>query len=170
MANPLNKLPIANTTRRNHALEHATMSVLTAKYPGVKMAGMSGPTGFVLFADLPTEIVIDGVLEAQRRLANGEVELAIHPNCGTNLVTSSLLAGGAAYLALWGSSGKRKPGLANYLLAAAVALPIFIASRPVGPHVQRVITTDPDMAGRQVRLIESRRTQHGFVHTITTGY
>ena len=52
MANPLSKLPIANTTRRNHALEHATMSVLAAKYPGVKMAGMSNPTGFVLFADL----------------------------------------------------------------------------------------------------------------------
>lgn len=169
MANPLSKLPIANTTRRNHALEHATMSVLAAKYPGVKMAGMSNPTGFVLFADLPTEIVTDGVLEAQKRLANGEVELAVHPNCGTNLVTSSILAGSAAFLALWGSSGKRKPGLLNYLLAVAVALPIFIASRPIGPRVQRLITTDPDLAGRQVRLVESRKTYHGFVHTITTG-
>lgn len=169
MANPLSKLPIANTTRRNHALEHATMQVLAAKYPGVKMAGMSGPTGFVLFADLPTEIVTDGVLEAQRRLADGEVELAIHPNCGTNLVTSSLLAGAAAYLTMWGSSGKRKPGLSNYLLAAAVAVPIFIASRPVGPRMQRLFTTDPDLAGRQVRLVESRKTRNGFIHTITTG-
>jgi hypothetical protein len=169
MANPLSNLPIANTTRRNHALEHATMQVLAAKYPGVKMAGMSGPTGFVLFADLPTEIVTDGVLEAQRRLSNGEVELAVHPNCGTNLVTSSLLAGAAAYLTLWGSSGRRKPGLANYLLAFAVALPIFIASRPMGPCMQRIFTTDPDLAGRQVRLVESRKTHGSFVHHITTG-
>lgn len=170
MANPLSYLPLINTTRRNHALEHATMSVLATKYPGVSMAGMSNPSGFFLIADLPTEIVTDGVLEAQQRLANGEVELAIHPHCGTNLVTSVIMAGSVAYLALWGSSGKRKPGLLNYLLAAAVALPVFIASQPVGPRVQRLVTTDPDMAGRQVRLVESRKTHHGYFHTITTGF
>ena len=67
MVNPLSTLPIINTTRRNHALEHATMHVLAARYPGVKMAGMSGPAGFVLYADLPTEIITD----ACSKLKNG---------------------------------------------------------------------------------------------------
>lgn len=169
MVNPLSTLPIINTTRRNHALEHATMHVLAARYPGVKMAGMSGPAGFVLYADLPTEIITDGVLEAQKRLANGEAELAIHTNCGTNLVVSSLLAGSVAFMTLMASSGKRKPNLFNYLLAAAAAIPVYIASRPLGPRVQRLFTTDPDRGNRQVRLVESRRTPHGFVHYITIG-
>ena len=63
---------IIDSTRKNHALEHATMRVLAEHYKGVRMMGHSNLCGFVLVADLPTEIVTEAVLEAKRRLENGE--------------------------------------------------------------------------------------------------
>lgn len=53
--NNLNKIPFIRSTRRNHALEHATMKVLAERFKGVKMMGHSNPGGFLLFADLPTD-------------------------------------------------------------------------------------------------------------------
>jgi len=59
---------IIDSTRKNHALEHATMTILAERYRGVRMMGHSSPVGFILMADLPTEIVTEAVLEAKRRL------------------------------------------------------------------------------------------------------
>ena len=96
----LDRLPLVGAIRRNHALEHATMQVLAEKYKGVPMAGLSNSQGFLLIADLPTEIVTDAALEAERRLKAGESQLAIHPHCGTNLAAPALAAGTAAWLAV----------------------------------------------------------------------
>jgi hypothetical protein len=41
-------LPLILETRRNHALEHATMHILAAKYPEQHLAGHSNPTGFFI--------------------------------------------------------------------------------------------------------------------------
>jgi len=76
---------IIDSTRKNHALEHATMTILAERYRGVRMMGHSSPVGFILMADLPTEIITEVVLEAKHRLENGEPNLAVHPNCGTNM-------------------------------------------------------------------------------------
>ena len=51
---PLKKHPVLSAVRHNHALEHATLHVLSQRFPGVKMAGVSIPQGFFLFAYLPT--------------------------------------------------------------------------------------------------------------------
>ena len=90
--NLLNKIPFIKATRRNHALEHATMKVLASRYHCGRMMGHSNPTGFILFADVPTELVTDAALEARKRLQDGEADLAIHPGCGTNLATSAFLS------------------------------------------------------------------------------
>ena len=110
-ASLLDRLPIIGAVRRNHALEHATMQILAEKYKGVRMAGLSNPQGFLLIADLPTEIVTEAALEAEKRLKAGESQLAIHPHCGTNLAAPALAAGAAAWLALLASSGSKKPRL-----------------------------------------------------------
>ena len=165
----LSSAPIVSPTRRNHALEHATMSILSSRFPGVRMAGLSSAGGFALLADLPTEIVTDAVLEAQARLKAGEGHLAVHPNCGTNLMTSSLVAGTAAFLAIWGLSGTRKPRWWNYLLSVMVAVPAFIFSRPLGPKVQKVVTTDPDLGPTQVKMVRSQKAGQGYLHLISTG-
>ena len=76
------------------------MTVLAERYKGVRMVGHSNPVGFVLLADLPTEIVTEAVLEAKRRLESGEPNLAVHPNCGTNLAVSSLAGSAVAFSVL----------------------------------------------------------------------
>ncbi len=169
MGSILNLIPFFGATRRNHALEHATMQVLSRRYSGLRMAGISGPLGFTLIGDLPTEVVTDAVLEAQQRLKSGEKELAIHPNCGTNLAASSGIAGAAASMVIWGLAGKRAPRWFQYLMGALVAVPFFLISRPLGPKLQRAFTVEPNLGHQQVRLVESRKTGNSFVHVISTG-
>ena len=164
----LDQLPFLNNTRRNHALEHATLKVLEECYPGTKMAGVSNPKGFFLFADLPTEVVTDAVLKAQKRLAAGEAGLAIHPHCGTNVVTSSLLAAASAWLLLYSSSSTRKPKWYNYLFAISFAIPVYIFSEPLGPKVQKMVTTKADLGDLAVKLVESNGYGKSLVHFIHT--
>ena len=45
-------LPLILETRRNHALEHASIHLLSHKNPGKRMAGHSNPTGFFLLVIL----------------------------------------------------------------------------------------------------------------------
>ena len=95
---------ILQQTRQHHAIEHATIHLLAARFPRRVMAGMSDPWGFTLFGQLSTEAIEEAVEEAIQRLQDGEEELAFHPNCGTNFTTTILLATAAAFL---GSVGWR---------------------------------------------------------------
>ena len=159
---------IVDSTRKNHALEHATMTILAQHYKGVRMMGHSNPSGFVLIADLPTEIVTDAVLEAKRRLENGEENLAVHPNCGTNLAVSSLVGGVAGFSALALLSKNDKNPWWNYIVAVMLAVPAFKIAKPLGPKVQQSITTDPNTARLAVRQVTSQKTANSFVHYIHT--
>src|SRR5690606_7261842 len=84
--------------RRNHALEHATLAILSEKNPRLRMAGYSDPKGFWLAGEIETEKVEEAVQEALQRMRGGEATLAVHPHCGTNLVTTGFLAGALAWL------------------------------------------------------------------------
>src|SRR5690554_1973752 len=86
--------------RRNHGLEHATIHVLSRMRPQVATAGHSDPGGFWLLGELDTSNVQEATEEALARLRAGERGLAIHPNCGTNLVTASLSSALAGAVAL----------------------------------------------------------------------
>ena len=130
--------------------------------------GHSNPTGFILFADVPTELVTDAALEARKRLQNGEADLAIHPGCGTNLATSAFLAGAAAILVLNLLSGPKSPKWWHYLLAGLVFLPVYIFSRPLGPKAQEKVTVDPNIDDLEVGLVRSYKTKNGFFHIIST--
>ncbi len=165
----LDRLPILGAVRRNHALEHATMQVLAEKYKGVQMAGLSNPQGFLLVADLPTEIVTEAALEAEKRLKAGEAQLAIHPHCGTNLAAPALAAGAAAWLALWASSGSKKPRLPQFMIALLTALPVFILARPLGPLLQKTLTTSAHLGEQRVTRVASTRLRESFLHKINTG-
>ena len=164
----LNNIPFIRSTRRNHALEHATMKILAARFKGIKMMGHSNPAGFFLIADLPTELVTDAVLEARKRLSAGEVQLAVHPGCGTNLAASSLLAGSAAFVALMALSRGKTPKWWHILLSVFVAIPVYIFSKPVGPWLQENVTTDAKIEGLEVNLVTSQKTRNGFIHHIST--
>ena len=91
----LGDLLMGRRIRQNHALEHATVSILSAHTPGLAVSARANYHGFTIFADLDLDSVRRASAEALARLRAGERELAIHPNCGTNLAvgTSVMLAG-----------------------------------------------------------------------------
>lgn len=105
--------------------------------------------------------------EALRRLRSGQHQLAIHPNCGTNLLTSGFMATLAAmlgqrvarYVRWW----DRLPLIVTFVIAA------LILAQPLGTALQREITTDSrigDLALREVRRRDLRI--FGAVVTIHT--
>ena len=152
----LNKIgPIAKT-RRNHAIEHATIHLLTARLPGVRMAGRSTPFGFYIYGDIPTDVLEETVREAIYRLQQGEIGLAIHPHCGTNLVTASTLAGIATALALAGKKRRWWDKIPTALLTTTIAL---AAAQPLGYWAQDVLTTDPHVPTAE--LVSIRKTGKG---------
>src|SRR2546430_15379128 len=71
--------------RQNHALEHATITILSGMIPDLRVSARSSSNGFIIFGDVDLGLLRRAVDEALRRLQAGEAELAIHPNCGTNL-------------------------------------------------------------------------------------
>ena len=149
MSNPILDLPFVLETRRNHALEHATLHVLAAQYPNRSMAGHSNPTGFFILGDLPTQDIQSAADQALTRLRAGESGLAIHPGCGTNFATTVLLAGTFAWLVLRG--GKSIFGrLIRIPFALLFAVLGVLISRPLGPIIQQRITTDAEMGDLQI--------------------
>lgn len=160
--------PVIARVRRNHGLEHATLSILARKYKGVPIAGHSNPTGFWVIGDVSTEALADAVVEAQRRLRAGEHHLAVHPNCGTNFVTSGVFAGIAGAAAMFGVGPRRRDKLERLPLAALLATLALIVARPLGLLVQERITTTGDIGDLQV--VEIQRASRGGIpaHRVIT--
>ncbi|HYT34988.1 MAG TPA: DUF6391 domain-containing protein, partial [Ktedonobacteraceae bacterium] len=71
--------------RQNHALEHATITILSGMVPDLSISACSSSNGFIIFGDVDLGLLRRALDEALRRLQAGEASLAIHPNCGTNL-------------------------------------------------------------------------------------
>ncbi|NDJ63111.1 MAG: hypothetical protein GYB67_18470 [Chloroflexi bacterium] len=147
-AQPLLNLPVVRRTRRNHGLEHATIHVLAARIKDLRMAGRSDHNGFVLIGDVPTEQVEHAVRDALRRMRNGEHQLAVHPNCGTNLVTTGFMTTTAAMIGLSGASRReawnRLPAVMTLVMIA------LVIAQPLGTALQRHITTDGDPADLEI--------------------
>ncbi len=99
---------VLQQTRQHHAIEHATIHLLAARFPRRVFAGMSDPWGFTLYGQLSGEAIEEAVGEAIQRLQDGEEELAFHPYCGTNLTAGILLVTAAVFL---GSLDWRNPQL-----------------------------------------------------------
>lgn len=157
-------LPLILETRRNHALEHATLHLLARTYKNQSMAGHSNPTGFFLLGDISTDDVIACANEAHTRLNAGESGLAVHEGCGTNLVVGALLPATFAWMPLRGArSTFWRLGLVPFALM--LALFGFLLSRPLGPWLQKYITTESDLGNMQI--IDVRFIRKG-VHRIIT--
>jgi hypothetical protein len=153
-------LPPYLATRRNHALEHATLHILARKYDEKKLGGHSNPTGFHIFGEIATDDIRDGVNEALTRLRAGERELAIHPDCGTNVATSMLLP---AMFTLFPFQGSRSHRGRFLLLPLALLFGVFgfFLSKPLGPWLQRNVTTEANLGDMRVtEIIHVRKGVH----------
>ena len=149
--------------RRNHGLEHATIHVLSEKHSRFSAQGNSDHRGFSLniYGDISEEQVMAAVEEARQRLRSGETQLAVHPNCGTVLVTTATLATLAVQL-VFGVEGRRADDtpkrLTNMLnagpLAVLMATLAIIVSKPLGMQLQERFTTDGRIGDMQVVRIQ----------------
>jgi hypothetical protein len=155
--------------RRNHALEHATIHLLSSRPVRTALVGRSDGRGFYLMGEVTTDEVERAVLQALARLQAGEARLAIHPNCGTNLVTGAALAGTASFLVA-GMTRRRRwtdwlDQLPLALLAASLGL---IIAQPLGTLLQRRITTEARPGSLQVLSIQRLRQRSPSLHRILT--
>jgi hypothetical protein len=156
---------IVRRIRQNHALEHATLTLLGQRLGGLQAVARSDSMGFIVYGDVPTEALRAAAAEALIRLQNGEARLAVHPNCGTNLVTSAVLSAG---MALIGGSGKRPwydrlPGAVMGTLAA------LIVAAPIGRWLQQNLTTLPDVAELQLLSVTRSDDTPAIQHRVRTG-
>ncbi|MBE0688487.1 MAG: hypothetical protein IH587_00015 [Anaerolineae bacterium] len=157
---PLLQIPVIRRTRRNHGLEHATITILSGRLRGLRMAGRSDAGGYVLLGDIPTDSVEQAAHDALQRLRNGEPKLAIHPNCGTNLVTTALLTSVAAMVGLTGAD--RRAWFARLPLVMALVIVAGILSQPLGLSLQRHITTDGDPGDLEIKDITRHQVTMPF--------
>ena len=165
----LQHLPALSRIRRNHGLEHATIHILSQQFPNRRFIGRSNTRGFFLYGDVPAEALDSAVHEALRRLRQGEHQLAIHPNCGTNLVTSAILAGAASFVTLMGSGHENwRRRLERLPLAIAATLLALIVSQPIGRSVQQHLTTQGDPERLEILSILPVHTHSNpFYHILT---
>lgn len=145
---PVLEIPMIRRTRRNHGLEHATIHVLSSRIHNLSMAGRSDDSGFILLGDAPTEMIETAALDALKRMKNGEHSLAVHPNCGTNLVTTGFLATMVGMLGFAGAS--RRKAWDRMPLVSMGMMAVVLFSQPLGMSLQRFITTDGDPADMEI--------------------
>jgi len=158
-------LPFITAIRRNHALEHATVTILSERCPGLRLVGRSDWGGFTLYGSVEAGDVHVAVSEGLCRLHAGERGLAIHSRCGTNLATGVILAGLASRAAL---SGKRR-SLCQKAIELGLGLgAAFVVAQPLGVAIQKRWTTSSDIAGLRVVHIQRSERKGLIVHRIKT--
>lgn len=156
--------------RRNHGLEHATIHVLSEHHKNFSAQGNSNHRGFYLniYGDVAEEDVYNAVEEAYRRMKKGEYHLAVHPNCGTVLLTTATMATLAAQATFALEQRRQRSaamnlsvlfnGLPSAILAVVVAL---IISRPIGIQLQARYTTEGNLGDLQ--LVRMQKIQPSIV-------
>ena len=152
--------------RRNHALEHATVTLMLEEGVRGPLGGYSTPWGFFIVGNLSTEQLTRIVEDALDGLRAGQSEMAISPHCGTNVAVAAIISGALTRLVL----GRRKSGRWKRLPLVMGAVVVGAAlSRPVGNAIQRRYTTLSEMDGLEV--VEVRKAWPGNaprLHRVTT--
>jgi hypothetical protein len=161
------EIPVIARIRRNHGLEHATINILSQRFPNCPLAGYSFPAGFFLLGDVPTGQVRDAVAQGLSRMSNGERSLAIHPNCGTNFVVTGFVAGALAWLGMAGAKDRRDKVERLPLVITLVILGLIV-SQPLGPKIQQRITTSGDPQGLSIVDIFPLRFGPFSLHRVIT--
>lgn len=144
--------PIVRTVRRNHAMEHATITLLSQRLPNTRFVARSTPGGFTVYGNVNQKILRQTAEDALARLQAGEAGLAVHPNCGTNLVVGGILTALVSLLIM--GRRLRLNRLPFLLLGTTYAL---MAAQPLGRLAQRHVTTSPQMSEAWVSSVRQLR-------------
>jgi hypothetical protein len=157
---------LVNAVRQNHALEHATIHVLSRRNPYLRIMGRSTPAGFYIYGALDTQEVADCAAEALSRLQQGEAHLAVHPRCGTNLAVTGVLAGTAAFGATLGHARSKLDRLPLAVMAATLGA---IVAQPLAQRVQEQITTTPEVDGLYIDNVVRQEQGKVVIHKVVVG-
>lgn len=155
---------VIEKVRQVHALEHATLRIL--QQGPQPLGGLSTDRGFFVYGELDAGDLLRAAHQGLERLNNGEEELAIYPQGGTNLSVRLLVTAGLGFgvsLLL-----PRRPVPQALGFGAAVVAGAELA-RSLGSLVQRHLTTSvprnteilgvqtlTDWAGRQSNFVQTR--------------
>src|SRR5258708_19554440 len=74
--------------RQNHALEHATITILSGIVPDLRISARSSSRGFIIFGDVDLGQLRRALDEALRRLQAGAAELSPPPHSGPHPAVS----------------------------------------------------------------------------------
>lgn len=154
--------------RRNHALEHATLQILTENNYPHPLAGLSDTRGFWVFGEIDPETLFKAAEEARNRLNHGEHQLAIHPHCGTNYAAAGIVGGFLAWLAMLGVKknwSDRFDRLANVITLVTVGM---IIAQPLGPKLQKTLTTEANLGDLKVVEVRLMNDQGKPTHRVLT--
>jgi len=154
--------------RSNHALEHATLHVLQENGIKTQLGGISDVGGFWIYGEASTDIILTAAQEALTRLADGENELAVHPNCGTNIAVGSLVAGSLAWIGMLGTRGRLSRKLRRLPLAVLLGLIGYQIGRPLGPKLQKQVTTNANVKGLEIAEVIQYDALGRTVHRVST--
>jgi hypothetical protein len=155
---------VGRRVRVNHALEHATITLLSSRLPrGIVLRGRSNRRGFYVIGNISADEIRSATLDAIRRLSSGESDLAIHPFCGTNLAVAGLLSGTASAIAV--RMARKRENIPASILAALVALAV---SQPLGLWAQRRITTESHVGHIRLISVTEKRFLGKKLHFVLT--
>jgi hypothetical protein len=155
----------AQRLRQHHAIEHATITVLSKMMPNARVVARSDLMGFIVYGDVDAALLQQAAEQGLSRLQAGESALAVHPNCGTNLVAAGVLSGMAALTA--GSAGRNRTWvdrLPSAVLGATVGL---ILAQPFGHWLQAHVTTNSDVEGLRVDRVTTLKEGPVMRHRVT---
>jgi hypothetical protein len=154
--------------RRNHALEHATVNVLEERY-GLRypMSGLAEEDGFHIHGPAQPDAVLAAAREGLERLQAGETRLALHPRCGTILVSGQLISAVTFVVVLLLLRSIAFPYLMLAMILAILAARLL--ARPVGLFLQRKLTTSTDVRGLYVDRLDAKLPQHPFAIILAGG-
>lgn len=155
-------------TRRNHGLEHATLNLLARSLPRQAFAGHSDGGGFWILGQITTTELTNTVTDALERLNAGQHELAIHKNCGTNLLVSGFAAGMAGAAGLIGVGKRPRDKFERIPIITAFSVVALALSRPLGPIIQALITTSGEPGSLKVVSITKHNLNGMPAHRIKT--
>ncbi len=150
--------------RQNHGIEHATLTILSQRHPGLQLVARTDLAGFIVYGEVEAGDLRVAAEEAVQRLRAGESGLAVHANCGTNLVAAGTMS---ALGALVAAAGRRRSLMERVPSAILGATGALMLAGPAGRWLQANVTTSADVDGATIVGVERVGSNPGARHRVS---